>query len=71
MLWVDGYSVWEWVKISTLSPKAIYDYTGNLELLLEPEVTEGDKVGLHVVEWGRWIWIILCGFAVKNAVKKK
>ena len=71
MLWIDDYSWREWLEFSFLSPKAIYDYAGNLGNLLEPEVTEGDKIGLNVVEWGRWIWIILCGFAVKNVFKKK
>ena len=71
MLWVDGYSWWKWLEFSMLSPKAIYDYVGSLETVLETEVTQGDKIGLGAMEWGRWIWITLCVFAFGNAIKKK
>ena len=81
ILWVDGYPGWdwsewgefglEWLEFSVLSPKAIYDYVKSLEGVLDTQVGRGDRIILDVVGWLRWIWIILCGFAFGNAIKKK
>ena len=69
MFWVEDYSWREWLEFSVLSPAKIPFYADSLETVLGTKMTGFDKIGLHVMGIFRLIWIALCGYAFRNAIR--
>ena len=69
MVWVGDYSWREGLEFSVLSPAKIPFYADSLETVLGTKMTGFNKIGLHVMGIFRLIWIALCGYAFRNAIR--
>ena len=69
MIWIGDYSWREWLEFSVLSPAKIPSFADSLETILGTKMTGFDKIGLHVMGIVRLIWIALCGYAFRNAIR--